>query len=427
MAEDTIYEPDVIGDEAEPTPPEADELEKAFEEQVTGDYVPEDTAVDEDALREVATSMEWLIDLSYTISKEGVSQSDMQALAEIRAKVMSYGMTVTPIPALEHFSVGFTRQRSMLNTTISQEGILKTIVDTVKEWIRMFKDWIVKQIRRYQDFKANDERMARAIESAVRKIERVRQDTQKLKGLTFGKYSEDDDELERFRTELLSNPKLPRNNMTLSALGYDKAYKELTEFHQTAMTSLKALDRMVDGLIEAANGEADSFYWSERIGREMERLNAYYNFLYGENPEPDFIKKIRIPLSMPFLPQQKKVLSYQGLLDSYRRAADFIRFMERKRLAVEDPVLTDLVPALKALSESYVSMARLADFFKRYHQTQLLVLAEVYYAYANKEYTLAWKRFGLQDMLDEGVKRTGQKVDEELRKFVATNTARYGL
>lgn len=83
------------------------------------------------------------VDLYRTISKEGVSAADVQALRAIQARMAPIARLPTKV-ALEAYEGMFTPTRSMINQTVSQEAALAEIGKTLKEWFFIFVDFIIR-------------------------------------------------------------------------------------------------------------------------------------------------------------------------------------------------------------------------------------------------------------------------------------------
>lgn len=84
-------------------------------------------------------------DLYRTISSEGVSAADVNALRNIQQRMRPYVKLPTSV-ALEAYEGTFTPTRSMINQTISQEATLAEIGKTLKEWFFIFVDFIIRVV-----------------------------------------------------------------------------------------------------------------------------------------------------------------------------------------------------------------------------------------------------------------------------------------
>ena len=133
---------DQILDEQVQTLDEAlDKLEEHSAEPITPNEVG-DTDVGQ-ALSVTVECLKATRDLYHTISQEGVSAADVQALRSIRARMAPY-MTLNPRIALEDYEGMFTPNRSMINQVVSQEATLAEVGVTLKEWFFKFLDYIIK-------------------------------------------------------------------------------------------------------------------------------------------------------------------------------------------------------------------------------------------------------------------------------------------
>jgi hypothetical protein len=136
-----LTETEILDEQVQTLDEALDKLEEHSAEPITPNELG-----DVDAGHALSVTVECLKatrDLYHTISQEGVSAADVQALRSIRDRMSPY-MTLTPKVALEAYEGMFTPNRSMINQVISQEATLAEIGTTLKEWFFKFLDFVIK-------------------------------------------------------------------------------------------------------------------------------------------------------------------------------------------------------------------------------------------------------------------------------------------
>lgn len=199
-------------------------------------------------LVDIRTSMEWLTDLHDTVSQEGVSQADIQALHQIRSTLMGVGVAFDPTPAIENHPVmSYFEERSSMNVDVGLEGIAQTIIQTIRTWLRKLVDYIQKIYKWFKKTMRGEERMhdLLKIHSNIFAIARAaRKEMVSTSRMPLS--SDASDKLKSAQNDFLTGLQLPKSPLQLAILGHQEYAVRLRALEKDS----QALARMTLGMVE---------------------------------------------------------------------------------------------------------------------------------------------------------------------------------
>lgn len=230
-----LSEDEILDNQTQTLEEALDKLNSRSEEPIEKTYVAD---VDGNALHVAVECLKNLVDLHRTISVEGVSKADVQALRAIQTRMQPYTRLPTKV-ALEAYEGMFTPNRTMINQTVSQEAALAEIGKTLKEWFFIFVDFIIRvadwcrKVWNSEDLiRARLKMMDMYIQPMCNSLmEMVKYNK------TLGRDSYDD--LMALADTILEDPKLVRSESMLQAFNVSRG-------NSTPGTAIKNIDRSTD-------------------------------------------------------------------------------------------------------------------------------------------------------------------------------------
>lgn len=302
------------------------------------------------------------VDLYHTISKEGVSLADVQALRAIQDKMRPYARL--PIkPALEAYEGMFTPGRSMINQTISQEASLAEAGKTLKEWFFIFVDFIIR-VSDWCRRVWNSEDMIRGrlkmmdtyLMSLWNQLKEL-----KLYNETLGRKS--DAELAAIAEKTLKDPKLVKSRTTLVAFAVSNNAKAI---EQTSKMVDRNFDRLMKDIlsmrshIEANKPMALGGWWGMEINDLAILLEA---LTVADVDEKDFINTIGTDFwERPRQLVSRPILAASHNIEQVQRMAKEIRGIKRNGNWDDLKEIDIVVQSVENLSEGTKGLERIIKF-----------------------------------------------------------------
>jgi len=318
--------------------------------------------VNTDALHIAVECLRNIADLHRTISVEGVSKADVQALRAIQARMQPFVRLPTKI-ALEAYEGMFTPNRSMINQTVSQEAALAEFGKTLKEWFFIFVDFIIRvadwgrRVWNSEDaIRGRLKMMDMNLQSMYNQLnELIKYNAQ------FGRDAEPD--LIAISKLVLSDPKLTRSDAMLMA--FNVPNKD---------GFLKVMDRDTDRVFDSMMKDISSFKTHieqnkpigkmTEYGKEFSAIAACYEATTVAADDKDFFKD-KIPLDFWRNPKQlvtRPIFAPSHNIEQVQQLAKAIRTIKRNSDfdKIDDPEL--LVNEIENLSEAVKGLERIIKF-----------------------------------------------------------------
>ena len=201
-----------------------------FEEQrtlasVMDTEVTKDTVYPEpnpDQLVAVHDSLNKLNDIHNTVSTEGISTYEIQALKSIRSDLMKSGVVLEETTSLENYEYLFSETRSHLNKEISLESIKETIVKTIKAWIAKLIDLLAATLQWIKSMMVSWELTRGNLDKYNQSIGKLSDNFIKLYNIDPRSRARVDPQLKELALALLKEPALNRCMAGLTAFGKDR-------------------------------------------------------------------------------------------------------------------------------------------------------------------------------------------------------------
>lgn len=396
-----------------------DALGEVLMESTTGE-LPDTEGIQEN-FSQAAVALEHLNALTYTISREGVSQEDYRKVEEIITSLEAYGIHIAMGPALEDFSIGhFSKSRSLINQRVSQEGFGQTVVELIKRAIQALIDYLVKGVRWVRNYNHRDEAIQRKIESVLAMIEKAKQGVADLvKATPFP--IDVKSEMVTYAAELINeeNKNLPRSRLVVACYGDPDEARYIRQIALETRIATSAMIGAIDELQRFLAGDVDTLSLPAKLDLNWSsNLSSAVTLMLTNQPAGNYVAQ-KVKPELFERPPVVIVEKYEYLLDAYVKAADSLRKIRKVNLA-DDPALADQVTGIiTMLNEGYEVLGRLVDFFSRVRYTQLVVLGQ-HYKYQNRKYTITWD-YVMENAVSEGTRmameKIHKKVSEGLRQY----------
>lgn len=355
------------------------ELEKALEEQTVGD-VP-DLKEPTEQLAIATQSLSELQELSNTIHAEGVSQEDIQSVFNIIKRLNDAGIEVGVSTGLEEYGLGFyTKTRSMVNQTISQEGLGETIINVIKAVFEKLIAFVTGAIRFFRVIGAKDKVVQATVKKAVEKIALVAETVKGWKRLSVVSTDEVEKKAFEYAEQLLRDGSFPKSQLTLAAFGDKSAVANLEVVHHHIQTSARYLRISVKSLKTALDGSSDSVQIYENMSEGMNKVRGIINTFLQESPEPEYLigrVDLQVLLGEQVHHQVTPVVQYEYIIKAYYDIAADLRSIRKFNLDGADPVTVQTVTeAMEIINKAFEDLGLAVDFFAKAKMTQQMVLKQ---------------------------------------------------
>lgn len=195
-----------------------------------------------------------LVDLYHTVSQEGVSLYDIQALRSVQNRMSAIAELNLPKVALERFEGMFTEDRTMLNQRISVESIVTEIGRVIKEWWLKLVDFWQNMMRWLKTCRSTETAVNFRVKMMNDNLMKAKQHLtswRSLNKLGDRNLTTAYDEIQRL---VLADPKLPKNKLTLMGFGpsplnieFDKQLRLVLAFTNNLNDIAKDLHDIVTG------------------------------------------------------------------------------------------------------------------------------------------------------------------------------------
>lgn len=348
-------------------------LNDRSDEAVEKTVVPD---VGADALQVAVECIRTLADLHRTISVEGVSKADVQALRAIQTRMAPYARLPSKV-ALEAYEGMFTPTRSMINQTISQEATLAEIGKTVKEWFFIFVDFIIRVADWCRKVWNSEELIRGRLKMMDMYLQPMCNQLMELikYDATFGRKPLDD--LLNLADTVLDDPKLPRTESMLQAFNVSKG-------NSLPGAAIKNIDRSTDANFDRLMKEVASLKSHIEQNKPMS-IGVSYDLEFGINAQllqemtvamddPEFFKqKVRRDfwtdpkklISRPIFAPSHNIEQVQRLAKEIRGIKRNANFDDLSEVDVIVKTIENLSQSVKHLEEIIkFKQALYADYFK---------------------------------------------------------------
>lgn len=313
-----------------------------------------------------------LVDLYHTVSIEGVSKADIDALWSIQQRLVPFAALGVK-PALEGYSGMFTPNRSMINQNISQEAVLAEIGKTLKEWFYAFIDFIIKM--------ANWCRKVLNSETAINaKLTLINMNIQDLHSQLnnvikiSAKYGRDVlPEVNKVSELVLKDPKLARNELTLIAFNVKGKADELITMDKYTDVLFSYLMKDLHSLKKHVENNDPNVHAS-LTGYDLEGHLQLYEALTVTNADEDLIlDEVGVEFwRKPKTLIERKVFAPKRNIEQVEKVAKAIReikrnsnFSDLKNVDALVANVEDIMRCIKVLEKIIiVKQTLLTDYYK---------------------------------------------------------------
>lgn len=335
----------------------------------------------EQVIKQISLSMEWLRDLRDTVVRRGVSSADMQALREIRGSLESVGVAFDPTPALEHYPIAsYTDERSSVNLEVGVESISRTIIQTIKNWLRKLVEyakklyqWVKQHIKSEQRFEKAFSTYPEAI--AIARDGRVR--VEKTRTTRISKELEQ--RIDKKRTRLLTDSDLKRNPLQLAALNVPTYADKVTHLEQDTLAFTRMVEAQVDQVEAALSNRPQSVRTvddSPSVVGKM--LLDEIAVLDAEMPQRDYLKRQVNPayFDEPLRSVTWKVSPYDYLTTMHEELVKQLSGI--RQISDEVEHVDQLSEILSDVSQNIDQLVQLSQFFYRFNHLKRETLKRLY-------------------------------------------------
>lgn len=371
-------------------------------------------------LGEASHALEWLVDLQRTVSQEGASRHDIVAMQEICTKLQGLGMQVKLTGGLEAYGPNhFTPNRSMLNQSVGLEGIGATILTTIKGWIQKLIDYILNAYKWYRNLQVQDDVISKKLENAIKKVERVIEETDRV--VRFSKFdgSLHDDELTKYAVELREGKHVVRNRLTAAAFGFGVHLDPIVDLQKDCKLYVLAFEAYLVTLQRYLAGDDAYVDVSTFLTDELKSKVIEAQSWKEVQPDAKFLDKIVNfdRFRQPINKKTRTAVHWADLLKVYTEAGKTLKEVRRINATLEDPQEAQQVAeVIRVLSEAFDNIGKLITVFSDFNRTQLAVI-DCYWKFNSRRYTLFMKSV-MDNPLDGAINDMAKKAEASLKEFL---------
>ena len=371
-------------------------------------------------LTEAAHALEWLVDLQRTVSQEGASRHDIVAMNEICGKLQGLGMSVTLGTGLEAYGPShFTPNRSMLNQKLGLEGIGATILATIKGWIQKLIDYVIDAYKWFRALQSKDAVISAKLEKAIRKVEKVLEETDRQ--IRFFKYDSTmhDVELKKFVMQLREGKHLQRTHMTAAAFGYGRYLDPINNLQRSLGWYAERFAFYIHVLQQYLNGDVNRLNISTALVDGLRNQVITVQAWMESQPDAKFLDPFVTfeTLSAPINRKTRTAVKWESLLEIYTDGSKALKDIRRINAAMDDPDEAQAVAEIvRILSEAFVNIGKLINVFSEFNRVQLAVV-DTYWKFASRRYTLFMTTIR-DNPLDGVVNDLSRKAETAFKEFM---------
>lgn len=368
------------------------ELEKALEEQITGE-VEVDTPVVE-PLKLASDSLNELVEIGDTIKVEGVSQEDIRSVFTIIKRLSDAGMDVGVSASLEDYEINhFTPTRSMVNQTISQEGIGATIVNVIKAVIERLVEYVIKAVRFFKVMGAKDKAIEASFEKAKEKSKDVQAAIALFQRANMADSSKVDAEAEVYAKALLTDSSLPRNYLTLAALFHQPSVDEVKTIHAKVERATLFLRKSVKSLSMFLTTPTADLNVDVTMMEDLASVRQQIGLMQQVDPDQKFIHMFIKPdffATNTVRKQAEPLARYEYILKAYYSVADDLRSIRKyNQDAYDEEAVRFINEVIAEITQAFEDLGLVIDFFANLKNVQMAVF-KVQLKYLNRYTSLLY-------------------------------------
>lgn len=270
-----------------------------------------------------------LADLRRTISSEGVSNADVQALRNIQQRMQPY-IRLPSCVALEAYEGTFTPSRSMINQTVSQEAALAEMGKTLKEWFFIFVDFIIRVVDWCRVVWNSEDLIRGRLKMMDSHLQSLHNEFQQLMkyNSTFGRDAMP--EMLALAEVVLSDPKLTRSENMLVAFnvkGLDSVVKMADKDIDANFNRLMKDVVSLKGHIEADKPMAISYDYATEFNATVQALE---DMTVAMDDKDYFITAVRTDFwTRPKLLVSRPIFAPSHNIEQVQRLAKEVRSIKR--------------------------------------------------------------------------------------------------
>lgn len=431
----TRYELDgsIIMDEVEDTTPKVDTdadstgeddsvSEDSQTEESEDDVIDEGTEPSLESLQAMTTSLEWLRDIKYTISREGVSRADMQALAKIRSHLVTQGVELAPTPSLEDYAMAtYLEERAGVNVSVAVESFASTMIATIKRWIAKLVEYVGQMVRWVaKEFMGEDavKRKLTGKHKQILALQELRQRLFSIHSPTSLLAQEMDDQAGL----LLSDDNLRNNRMTVAAFGSVTEDKIITDLVKKGTDTTKTMVSEIGNLKKDLESDSPTTTFDDKPIESLAlRVIELDEFLKDQPNEQYVRQQLENRLFTDALPGHVlTVTPFNDLVQSYRKVhGDLKQIRKIDHHQDVDRVVGQLNDLMRAIG----NISKLASGVKQYNNHKLQALrqrAAFETIYINRYYQSV--KATTDDKTMASIKRTIESARSKINGLGVDNT-----
>lgn len=322
------------------------------------------------AMAVAVEAIDTLLDLHATVKANGVSSHDIEGLKTINRRLVEHNLKM-PTTGLEDYGY-FTPQRSLLNKQVSLESITKTILDTIKAWIRKLVEMVMQGYRWVKGLKQKhavlDAQLtkARDILLAVRKIYGHMKVIDAPMGAEATKLTNE------LTTTTLVTGTLERSRVTLYGFSNEAAEKAVKNLYASAKATSESIATRVNNLADLmGNKEIPSDDGICGL-QDLAILVQTVDELNQVSDDPDYLVKELGNTFWEGVDKFRKVsiIDFDDLAKYYGSTADALGRI--RNIKIEDVAQADRAQVIiNQITTAVNHLNKIVNFFNRAAQAQV--------------------------------------------------------
>lgn len=412
---------------AEQTTTESEEPPVDMGDEQDGEEYP---LSQEKVISQISMSMEWLRDLHGTVERRGVASTDIKALHEIRASLEEVGVVFEPTPALEHYPLSaYTAERSSVNLDVGLESISRTIIQTIKNWIRKLIEYIKKMYQWVKRHLKRETQFEKAFSVYPELIATARDGRKRLEKSRSNPPSREYlQAVEKKQTSFLTDGDLKRSPMQLAALNVTEYADKARHLEKDTLAFTRMVEQQVDQVEAALTQHPQSIKTIEDTPSMVGKMVLdEIGMFEAEMPQRDYLKR-HVKLAYFDLPLKSaawKLSPYDYLTDMHEELVK--QLSKVQQLRPNGPVSKDapngefenidyVSEVLGDISKNVDHLVRMSRFFYQFNRVKRETLKRLFML-ENEVFSKAY-RDAKTNAVDARQQASFDKIRDEVQKRV---------
>lgn len=311
--------------------------------------------------------------LYYTVSKEGVSQEDIQTLKKLQVRLFGDGPLPDGIGIEDFDELLYTEERSSVSLSVANESFLATMVQTVKEWIKKIIAFIGRMIEWVAKNIWSEARFKHQMQLGLKRYE-IAKDA-RVKAETFaGTQSKTKPIMLKYANELLKSDRIQINFATLAAFGNVAVTKEIAEYTRLAIVTSRNLTGELKELKKALETNQSNVQLSNHTLKRITKLSGKMDEITRRHTNMSVVaSKVNTRVFENGIPEKtKEVTPFEEVAKEYSNMRDVFKSVNKVN---NEKNITYLVDYMNQVMKAITDIGKILSSIRDINNIKLQVVS----------------------------------------------------